>query len=277
MEIVSIDKKESISIGTVILVHDRLDLTRITIESYLFCTNVSYKLLIIDNASNQETKEYLKSLNIDIIHFDENMYPGYAFNYGWQALVSEFPNIEFLHRSDNDIFYRAGWDRYAIETMRAFPDLGQFGCLDLSDYFHFGMRPMHFRESNGCVINAHPYDIGGSFLIRKEVWDQNIRHNESPWSAKCQPEDKLFMQEVLNAGWKTGHTIEPIVYHLGVGYGWLENNPNFVYYKKSFEDRGVENFEKYIYDAKLAKLTVESVLNDEDRKMKVDRFLRHDF
>jgi glycosyltransferase involved in cell wall biosynthesis len=295
MEIIKLDSLNKIPIGTVIIVRDRLDLTKITIESYLFTTTLDYRLLIVDNASGPETQEYLNSLDLNVIRFDENKYPGYALNYGWDALVSEFPNIEFLHRSDNDIFYRAGWDRYAVETMRAFTDVGQFGCLDLSDYFPFGMKPIHFREFNGCQINAHPYDIGGSFLLRRKVWDQGVRHNEKPWlpidsaggvsggsdpTIKMQgnqPEDKLFMYDVIAAGWKTGHTIEPINYHLGVGYGWLKNNPNFSYYKKSFEDRGIDSFEDYINNARMAKVAVEEILNEEDRQAKVEKFLDHNF
>mgnify|MGYP003335312016 FL=1 len=246
-----------------------------------------------ESPNNHSAISNPNSLNLNVVRFEENKYPGYALNYGWGVITTEFPNIEFLHRSDNDIFYRRGWDRYAVETLRSFPDVGQFGCLDLSDYFHFGMKPVHLRESDGCQINAHPFDIGGCFLIRREIWDSGIRHDQTYWNAidasggvgedshirvgGVVPEDKLFTQSIVDAGWKIGHAIEPIVYHLGVGYGWLEHNSNFAYYKKSFEDRGIDNFEHYINETRLAKITVERVLNEEDKKNKVNRFLNHNF
>lgn len=242
MDIIDIKKTVPKYLGTVIITHNRLDLTRITIESYVNTIVVPHELLIIDNNSDDETKEYLKSLDLNLIILDENKYPGYAVNLGWKELVDNFPDVKYLHRSDNDIFYRSGWDRYAVAVMESFPKLGQFGFLDLSDYFPFGTVPLILRESGDMKFNGHYWDIGGSFLIRREIWDDGVRHEEKKWSPSVKPEDKILTEQIVEKGWQIGHSIDPIVTHLGVGYGWSKNNINFEYYKKTFHDRGLPDF-----------------------------------
>jgi len=71
VEIINIKKPDTKYLGSVIVTHNRLDLTRITIESYINTIVVPHELLIIDNNSDDETKEYLKSLNANIIFLDE--------------------------------------------------------------------------------------------------------------------------------------------------------------------------------------------------------------
>lgn len=250
MEIINIKKPDTKYLGSVIVTHNRLDLTRITIESYINTIVVPHELLIIDNNSDDETKEYLKSLNANIIFLDENKYPGYAVNLGWEQLVNNFPDIKYLHRSDNDIFYRSGWDRYAVAIMETFPKLGQFGFLDLYDYFPFGMLPTILRECDGLKFNGQYWDIGGSFLIRRKIWDDGIRHNEDEWSPQNTPEDKVLTKQIVSKGWQIGHSLEPIVCHLGVGYGWSSNNSNFSYYQKTFSDRGLPDLAFKIQEVK---------------------------
>jgi hypothetical protein len=239
--------------GTVIVTHNRLDLTKITIESYLNTRSLPSVLFVVDNKSDDKMVDYLHTITeIDeLIIMPQNRYPGAALNCGWDLIAYDYPNIKFLHRSDNDIFYRCGWDIYVNELMDLFPKLGQFGLLDLTDHHFFGTVPTILRERSGFKFNGHAFPVGGAYVIRREIWDQKIKHHENSWNSEAEAEDKYFTDKIRENGWLIGHAMEPLVSHLGIGYGFDPRNQNYSYYEKSFKDRGVSNFESFLYDNRL--------------------------
>ena len=108
-----------IELGSVIVTYNRLDYTQQTIESYLETIQVPHACVIIDNASTDGTKEYIKTLRKRGVDFrilnDKNLYAARARNQGIELLLEKYPRLKYIHFSDNDISYKRGWDRETIK------------------------------------------------------------------------------------------------------------------------------------------------------------------
>lgn len=97
-------------VNITVVTHNRLKLTRRTIESVLSFTRESFALCVVDNASHDGTRAYLRELLAQgrIQHltlFKKNMGVACACNTGWAAADAEY----FL-KLDNDIeIQHHGW------------------------------------------------------------------------------------------------------------------------------------------------------------------------
>ena len=82
------DKIEACDI--IIVVHNALHFVKLCIESIKSFTNYSYRLIIVDNNSNEETKAYLKTVDAQIITNHKNYGFGYANNQGIRISTSKY-------------------------------------------------------------------------------------------------------------------------------------------------------------------------------------------
>lgn len=193
-----------LKLGTVIVVHDRLELTLRTIGSYLETTREVEKLLVIvDSGSGGETFEALCGLahaNMLVRRFDQNVYPGRACNHGWEHALRLAPDITHLHRSDNDVEYLPGWVDVVAEAFRNDSGIGQLGLLEE-------------RFEQGC------FNVGGNSVIRRDLWDAGVRWDETPWgensAGAALNEDALLSAEVARRGYRIGRVQTECVRHLG--------------------------------------------------------------
>lgn len=197
-----------------IVTHDRLELTRRTIISYLNTVDLEYRLVVVDNASSDGTREMLRDLDeIDeLILLDRNVYPGAACNLGWLAAATW--GADLLHRSDNDVEYRPGW---CDEVERSFEDLslGQLGLLEE-------------RYEAGCG------SVGGNCVLRRELWDAGLRWDATPWGPGVQ-EDSRMSAAVRAMGYEVARVGRDCVRHLG----W-EFDAYSGYYAASCAARGLD-------------------------------------
>lgn len=225
-----------------VVTHNRPELTKITIESLAAQSLFEHFIIVYDNGSNEETVRiiqdfYDRGMIDDMILDNENSYPGAATNRAWKQGLESF-DADILHRSDNDIFYRPRWDIYTLEVFRKWPEVGQFGLLDLSDYYFYTQIPCIPSERDGFRINFYHHTIGGSYAIRRELWDQGLRHEEIPWGPELEDqEDYLFQKAVEKAGWKTAKAMDPLVCHLGIWWGTGRVIVNHDYYDHTFDVR----------------------------------------
>ena len=223
-----------------LITHNRLDLTKMTVESYLNNTKVPHYLVVVDNKSVDGTKEYLESIQeIDyLILSDINHYPGKACNIGWQMGLSFYPEANFIHRSDNDIFYLPYWDEYVLDVMQAMPTLGQLGILNINDQFYPGRVPTNEHVENGYVVNRHFPNVGGNHVTRKILWDLGVRHVENTWKeGAAGNEDEIFSHEVGKHGYFFAHSIYPLATHLGLFKGNYANRRYREYYRRTYLER----------------------------------------
>src|SRR5262245_56081368 len=92
-------EKRMIHLHSVIISYNRPELTRQAYETYLATVSVPHSLLIVDNGSDEETQEFLRTVECDVLTLQANHYPGYATNHGWKHMPA---GTTHLHRADND-------------------------------------------------------------------------------------------------------------------------------------------------------------------------------
>ena len=103
------DKK----VGVVILTFNRLSLLKITIKKVLEQSFQPFEILIVDNNSNDGTREHLSSLeDINSIFLDENLGPAGGFHHGIKYF-GEKKNVDDVWLMDDDFFP----SKYCLEEL----------------------------------------------------------------------------------------------------------------------------------------------------------------
>jgi len=224
-------------ISSTIVTYNRLDYTQETIRTLLATRKLPGELIVVDNNSSDGTREWLIEQYclgvIDKLIFNaSNHYPGYARNQGWDKSC---PDADYLHSSDNDMEYREGWDTEAVELFEAMPKLGQVGIMNQMQHFPEEEEIEHFKlyEENGKQINRYWWNIGGTCVIRAEMFrDENIRWLPERWEAKIN-EDAKYSNLVKERGYFIGNVIPDLCRHMSLG----NYEKHLDYYMQTFQDR----------------------------------------
>lgn len=204
---------------TVFITHDRLDLTKQSISTFLETVTVSFTFVVVDNASTDGTCEWLGVAGYPHICLPENRYPGYAANRGWEHAPAD---ADFLQRADNDFAFLPGWTDQ-VEMMFQTKKIGQVGLrTDEEELFA-------------------SWNVGGNCVIRRELWDQGLRYDERPWPEypPGYSEDSFFSPEVQRMGYSWRRVPRPAIRSLASG------DLSDPYYVKSYGDRRIINPEDY--------------------------------
>lgn len=212
------------NLHTVFITHNRLQLTKQAVESYLETVSVPFSVSLVDNDSSDQTAEWIfeelwKMLPGGRHHLlSKNRYPGFAANLGW----SEAPvDATHLHRADNDFAFLPGW---CEEVERMFSENERLGQL--------GLRTD--EEEQWAKLN-----VGGNCVIRRELWDAGLRYDERPWPQIREEvgigfsEDSFLSAAVVELGWEWDRVERPCIRSLASG-DWRDP-----YYAKSYGDRGI--------------------------------------
>lgn len=203
---------------TVFVTHNRIELTKQAVASYLETVTVPFSYIVVDNASTDETQPWLVQAHPNIL-LPENRYPGFACNQGWALAPAD---ADFLQRADNDFSFLPGW---CDEAEACFNDagLGQLGLrTDEEEVF--------------CADN-----VGGNNIIRRELWDAGLRYDERPWTdyPPAWTEDSYFSPAVEALGWRWGRVSRHIIQDLSLPT-WDDS-----YYRQTFQDRNIGHRLRY--------------------------------
>jgi glycosyltransferase involved in cell wall biosynthesis len=200
---------------SVFVTYNRLELTKIAIESYLETVSVPFTYMIVDNASTDGTQEWLIEEDYPAVFLDENRFPGYAANQGWDRAPAE---MDVLHRADNDFRFLPGWCD-ALADALADPRVGQVGLRTNEEEL--------FAEWN----------VGGNCAIRRSLWDAGLRYDERPWGHPDIPkgwtEDSLLSPAVKEMGFEWTRVTRPCIVPTST------EDPNDAYYRRTWELRGI--------------------------------------
>jgi hypothetical protein len=187
-------------LGSCIVTYNRLDYTKKCVESYLDTISTPFELVIVDNNSTDQTKDWLSLIsededNIHVIFNPENYFPGAACNIGWSFLTSHSTDLTHLHRSDNDVEYLPGWSDYCIRSFAAVPHMGQFGILTAEQSGWLGVE--WDPQPYGDVILSFQgsANIGGNSVIPIDLWQAGVRYREIPWQPGAN-EDWFFSMDI---------------------------------------------------------------------------------
>lgn len=215
--------------------YNRLSYTKRTLRTLLATIEVPYYLVIVDNNSSDGTQDYLKSLlsrnKVDkIILNEDNYYPGKACNIGWTEGLKDYPQATHLMRLDNDMHFERGWDERAADYFRNIDRMGQLGL----DFNGGENKPPQFYS--GMWLVEWPGCVGGPNIIRRKIFDDGLRYDESRWEGSRTPvqEDSKFSKEIKNMGWLVGHMDEKYSWTFADESNW-KDFPD--YYLKTMYDR----------------------------------------
>lgn len=154
-----VTKRKFVNIGMV--TYNRLEFTRQAIEALAEHTAFPHTLTVIDNNSQDGTKEYLRSLESlgvikNLVLLDENVGVAKASNLAW----SLEPNAEYYLKLDNDIvIQKTGWLDHLVEVADAVPEAGAVA---------YNFEPASYPSSliNGIPVRVkHEGNLGGACIL----------------------------------------------------------------------------------------------------------------
>lgn len=225
----------------VVVTFNRLEYTKKTLRMLWGTIEVPHHIIVVDNNSTDGTIQYLKGLKKrhridDLILNPDNYYPGKATNIGWRHGLESY-DATHLMRLDNDIHMEKGWDTQAEKYFAKIPNLGQLG-ID-NDAIQHPSAKLREMTLNGMTINTWPGCVGGPCIVRRSLWDNGLRYDETPWEgsrSKLQ-EDSRLSTSVRNMGYLAGHMTDGLCWTFANETNW-KDYPE--YYKKTFYDRGYD-------------------------------------
>lgn len=227
-----------------IITYNRLDYTKRTIKSLLDTLELPNFIIVADNNSSDGTQDYLKSLKKrgrvnEIMLNEDNLYPGRATNLAWDLGLKLYPEATHLCRIDNDMHFERGWDTKAEEYFEKINRLGQLGLDWLGGE---GKEP---EVINGIGLNKWPSVVGGPNIIKRKIFENGIRYDESKWknSGNRLQEDSKFSHQISNMGYLVGHMEDKLSYTFANKDNWHEFKD---YYIETMNDRGYLDNVEYL-------------------------------
>jgi hypothetical protein len=183
-----------IVLSTVLLSYQRPELLRITLESYLNTVSVPFELIVVDNASDDETRTVIAEFVergpfIRSIMLDENK-GGESLNIGIREARGAF-----IHISENDLEYLPGWDQILLTKLMLFPLVGQ---LSLSGS---GSHPISRWSVAGFNIHLATHNIMTPSVSPRELYfERGVRWATRGIAPFLIPEDGGFSARVKEQG-----------------------------------------------------------------------------
>ena len=189
--------------------YNQLEYTRQCIDSMLQHGDDLSRVIVIDNGSTDETRDYLQSLNLGGRIFNSsNLGCGVAWNQGTLALQAEWTII-----MNNDVIVSPGWIENLINTAERnnlkiiSPSLIE-GPLDY-DFESFAIDASSKMKNSLRIGGRHAVCLA----VHESVW-MDIGFFQ-PVPKLLGYEDTLFFHEVDKAGIAIGMTGESWLHHYG--------------------------------------------------------------
>jgi len=215
------EKEEPIDV--IMLSYNNLELTRQAIESLYAHTNYPFRLIVVDNASDDGTQEYLKSLkypNLTLV-LEQERDSGYCegMNKGLKEVKSEIYGVV-----QNDmIFFEDNWLRELVLTINSDPKIGIVSCKLLypdgtiqfgggtfdqfGNWYHVGRGKPKLLCS---TLREIPATTSALMLVRKQAFS----HFDESYIGVASWNDIDMSLRVRQAGWKIVYCPFAEVIHL---------------------------------------------------------------
>lgn len=202
----------------VVLTWNQLDVIKTFIESFLSNTTLPSRLIIVDNGSNDGTKEYLSSLKdtpdcaFKIILNKENK--GYV---GGMNQGLESSDAPYVCLANNDLIFTKGWLEEIISVFEKYENIGLLNpnSNNLGTRTPKGTSLPDFAADlknryKGLFVEM-PFCIGFCMVVKREVIDK-----VGGMSEEFHPiffEDSDYSMKVLKAGYLIGMAKASYVWH----------------------------------------------------------------
>jgi|SRR5208337_1097397 len=216
------------------LVHNRLTLTSQSLESLKASGLRGLNILLYDDASENETSEYLMEWaerdNACVRGVLESSGTGRARNAAIEHSQTCFGRGDYLYLSDNDVFFYPDWLEnlilsYEVAWHAEFRVLGAYN------------HPFHQPVASLPVgAGFEVKQVGAlalqSMLMTWEVWDQYGPFCATPAGKVCQSEDVDFARKLTADGFKLGVVSPALVVNTGITNSFGEKIPGWELVKK---------------------------------------------
>ena len=218
--------------------HCLLSIVRNTDPTYFNINRYDYEIIIVDNASTDETSDMLKSVkgNIKVISNTTNQ--------GFSIACNQGANIaqgKYLILLNNDTQVCQGWlenlirfaeenkDAGAVGSKLLYPNgtLQEAGSVMYSDAegyrFGIGDDPNKDIYNHSCEVD---YCSGASFLVPKKIWDE-LGGLDAETYSPAYYEETDFCFSLRKAGYKVYYNPNSVLFHYDSATSGV--NPNAGY------------------------------------------------
>ena len=216
-------------ITVVMLVRDRLRLTKQSVESLMHNSMTRLNVLIVDDASLSPTRDWLIELacrwpaSIQIVRHEESRGTGYARNIGVAAARELYGTDSLLYLSDNDVFFLPGWDEALIATHDYF---GGFKIIGGGCHPFLQASDVSCEVIQGYQMATRDAISGYSWLLDWSTWDEFGPLDAHALGVR-QSEDWAMCQKVRKAGYFVGSIVPEMVLHTGLTDTFGEHPPGW--------------------------------------------------
>jgi len=208
---------DRIQISSVMLCHNRLDLSKRCLESYLNTISVPYELIIVNNASSDATKEWLEGARNDpritnMVHREKND-PASALNTSLAMSTGSY-----LHIMENDYIYLDGWDRYVLHCFEHIRGLGQLCICE-------GAPRLTGEHYENLVYLSLENVVSSSVFQRALFFGHNIKWKNG--YDGIMPDDEEFSNREKRAGFLVAWPDRRISEAVGFSREEFVSNPDY--------------------------------------------------
>lgn len=208
-------------IDIVLTTYQRKQFTYDAIKAIHERTKTPYRLIVVDNNSNDGSQEMLYNLKQDgkihhLVLLEENYGIHMAKNYGL-ALVRSTP---YYIDTDNDLLCAKtdpDWISALIDLMDRHPDFGAISCRP---QVLVGRAGTEFDVAGEVVTFDH---IGAHLRIMRTDIIKKVGGWEKTWEAKRNHEDHFIAGKLHEEGFKVGYAKNVRAWHL-FGKNWGYND-----------------------------------------------------
>lgn len=204
----SCPEQSGLMTSLVIPVYNQLDYTRRCLDSILRWTDIPFEVIVVDNASTDGTRDYLKTTAVQAITNDRNLGCAQAWNQGVRAATGQVIGI-----LNNDIVVTPGW----LRGLLAFMERGRYGIVSpaaregLLDY-DLERYAAEFTHRCSGAVRRELY--GACMVIDRRVFERIGLFDEAFTYGGC--EDVDFLWRAREAGWEAAMTGSVLIHHFSM-------------------------------------------------------------
>jgi predicted O-methyltransferase YrrM/glycosyltransferase involved in cell wall biosynthesis len=242
--------QKGIRISTIVLNWNRHALLEQTLRSYAATVVAPFELMVIDNASSDESREVVERCRAEIgrlqtIFLDENL-GGEAINHALERVTGDL-----IHISENDQVFLDGWSQHVRDCFSAFAGLGQLSLHAAvpTDNEAWELKPAHLRFSKGKIAYEAHGNVGTASVIPAHVFSAGgVRVHNIPQNGAGIfkfPDDARLSSDIKNlnlwCAWSDRYYVR------NVGHEVKEFGRDPDYYRQNYESKpwlGVEGWRR---------------------------------